>query len=412
VRERRNYLILMAVIAAVAVGAALISIPGSPGYKKPTLGLDLRGGLEVILQAVPQPGQTITQAQMQTAQQILVNRVNSIGVSSPNVAVQGNDQIVIQLAGIHDPAKAAAIIGATGTLQFYDFEADLVSPTISGGNPTPYPTLYSLLTQVKDEAKKGRPEEYYFFGPKTVITHTKVTGKNGKTTTKTTKTTNPHGVLAGPYPLKPELLADPSVKKLYAANGGHQPPGTEILAVPAHRQVVSGTRANFTGSTQPVKRSPNGVYWYLFKYYPKRPNGPPEIRGTDLNEGNISAGFDPNTNQPQVNLSFTGRGGRAFQAITLAEFKRGLGLAGLNGSTAPPVNQLYAQHNAIVLDGKLISVPYIDYTDNSLSLGIAGGQLVIANLGSTKAANNLALVLQSGSLPYRFEAVSSKLCRR
>jgi SecD/SecF fusion protein len=396
----------MAVIAAVAVGAALISIPGSPGYRKPTLGLDLRGGLEVILKAVPQPGQTITQAQMQTAQQILVNRVNSIGVSSPHVALQGSDEIVIQLAGIHDAAKAAAIIGSTGQLQFYDFEADLVSPTITGGNPTPYPTLYSLLTQVKDEAKKGSPEAYYLFGPKPVVIHTKIKGKNGKTTTKTTTTTNPHALIAGPYFKQKQLLADPAVRKLYTANGGKQPAGSEILAVPANRQVVSGTRANFTGSTQPVKPSPSGTYWYLFKYYPKRPNGPPEIVGKDLNEGNISAGNDPNTNAPQVTIAFNGRGGKAFQTITLHEFQRGLALAGLHGATGPPVNQLYAQHNAIVLDGKLISVPYIDYTDNSLSLGIAGGTAQISNMGSSAAASNLALLLQSGSLPYKFQRLS------
>jgi preprotein translocase subunit SecD len=49
VRERRNYLLLMGAIAVALVGAVLIAVPGSPGYKKPTLGLDLQGGLEVVL---------------------------------------------------------------------------------------------------------------------------------------------------------------------------------------------------------------------------------------------------------------------------------------------------------------------------------------------------------------------------
>ena len=394
----------MSFILAAVVGALLIAVPGSPAYKKPTLGLDLRGGLEVILKAVPDRGQTINTSDMQTAQQIMVDRVNGIGVASPSVAIQGRDQIVIQLAGIHDPAKAAAIIGSTGRLQFYDLEADLVPPTISNGNPTPYPTLYSLLTQaqVKASAKKGTPAAYYIFGPKTVIHHTKVKGKNGKTTTKTTKTTNPHALIAGPYPTEKQLLADPKVKKLYGANGGKQPAGTEILPVPANRQVVSGTQANFTGSTQPVKVSPDGTYWYLFKFYP--PPGPPEIIGSDLNESNISGGLDQN-GIPQVTLGFTGRGGRMFQKITKAEFDRGLKVAGEHLS-AGTLNQLYTQHNAIVLDGKLKAVPYIDYTDNSLSLGIAGTSAVINNMGSVDAANKLALVLKSGSLPYTFQRLS------
>jgi len=374
----------MGLIAAAVIGAAFLAIPGSPAYKAPTLGLDLQGGLEVILKAVPDRGQTITPAQMQTAQQIMVNRVDKLGVTSPNVAIQGSDEIVIQLAGVHNPAKAAAIVGSTGKLQFFDFEKDLAPPTVSGGNPTPYPTLYSLLTQtqVKSEASKGAPEAYYLFG-KFHITHPIVKGK--KTTKKTWEKT---AVRAGP---------DPTQKALLSGFPGHkQPPGTTILAVPAHLEAVSGPAS--TGSTQPVSPSPNGQYWYLFKL-------PPEITGSDLNESAIQAGFDQTTNRPQVQLGFTGRGGKEFQAITKAEYDRGALVAGLN-SSANVYSDQYGQHNAIVLDHKLEATPYIDYTDNQLQLGIAGGNAVISNMGSTDAANGLALVLQSGSLPYTFERLA------
>ena len=106
-RERRNYLLVIGLIVVAVVGAALLAV-----YRSPTLGLDLQGGLEVILKAVPERGQTINPAQMQTAQDIMVSRVDKLGVASPNIARQGNDQIVIQLAGVHDPAKAAAIVGS------------------------------------------------------------------------------------------------------------------------------------------------------------------------------------------------------------------------------------------------------------------------------------------------------------
>ena len=79
-RERRNYLVLMGVIAAALVGALLLAVPGSPVYKKPTLGLDLRGGIEVILRAIPEKGQgPVTPQGMQTAQSIMENRVNQLG---------------------------------------------------------------------------------------------------------------------------------------------------------------------------------------------------------------------------------------------------------------------------------------------------------------------------------------------
>ena len=316
----------MGFIVAAVIGAVLLAVPGSPAYKKPTLGLDLQGGLEVILKAVPNRGQTINPAQMQTAQDIIANRVNEIGVASPNVARQGTDQIVIQLAGIHDPAKAAALIGSTGRLQFFDFEKDLVRADgrLPDCNPTPYPTLYSLLTeQVKAQAKKGiargvlplRPEDA------SVVTHTKVKGKTEDDDEDDAHDETSACALAGPYPTKTQLLPIRRCGSSTPPTAGSNRRARRSSPSPRTPQVVSGTTANFTSATQPVKASPNGTYWYLFKYYPERPNGPPEITGKDLNESNISAGADQNTGAPQVTLGFTGHGGKMFQAITKAEYR-------------------------------------------------------------------------------------------
>jgi len=335
------------------------------------------GSSEVILKAVPNRGLQITPQLMQTAQAIIVRRVDQIGVSSPNVAIQGSNEIVIQLAGVHNPAKTAAIIGSTGQLQFFDFERDLAPPTVNGGTPTPYGSLYDLLRAVKSQASKGTPQAYYLFGTK--------------------KTTEKNAILAGP---------DPTRKQLLSAYGGNTPSGDTILAVPAHLEAVSGT---LQGAAQPVGTSPTGKYWYLFKYNPTAPNGPPEISGSDLNESAITADTGQANGQPEVTLAFNSHGAEEFQAITKAEYERGQLVAGLHGS-ATQLNQLYAQHNAIVLDNKLQATPYIDYTDNSLSLGIAGATAVISNMGSIEAANNLALVLQSGSLPYTFQRVSLPIC--
>jgi SecD/SecF fusion protein len=383
VKERRRYLLILGAILALLVGAALLAVPGSPAYKKPTLGLDLRGGLEVVLKAQPPQGQSVTPQNMTTAQNVMVRRVNQTGVSSPNVAIQGNDEIVIQLAGIHDPAKAAAIIQSTGQLQFYDFEKDLAAPTVNQLTPTPYPTAYSLLKQIQGQVKgAGVPSAYYLFGPKTV-TKT-VDGKKTSTTTK-------HAI----------LQTAPRRKQLLAPYGGKKPAGTQILAVPGNRQLVRGPVS--TQATQPVKQSPNNVYWYLFKYAPDAPGGPPEITGKELKESGIQADIGQD-GQPEVQLGFKGDGGSQFKKITKDEYDRGLQQAGFNGSTGA-LNQLYAQHNAIVLDGKLQATPFIDYTNSQLQDGIVGGA-VIGDMGSTKAAQDLALVLQSGSLPYTFKQLT------
>jgi len=397
VRERRNYLLLMGAIFAALLGAVLLAVPGSPLYIKPTLGLDLQGGLEVVLRAVPEKGQTINAQQMQTAQNIMESRVNKIGVTSPNVAVQGGNEIVIQLAGVHDPAKAAKIVGTTGKLQMFDFETSLLPPTVNGNRATPLPSLYSLLTSVKKQAGKGTPQGYYLFKtvPKKVTTTVK-----GK---KVVKTKIFHSIVQGPAGTLKELLLP--------YKGGKQPAHTVVLKVPANTEPVWCKGAGNCIGAGTNGTSQSGKYWYLFKSYPPsaaHPNGPPQLTGTDLVESGITADVDPNTGQPIVTLQFTGHGSKMFKKITEDEYNRGQVNAGpagaLNTKDQATITQ-YAGHNAIVLDGELKETPYIDYTDATLSQGIVGNAQITEP--SSKAAKQTALVLQSGSLPYTFQPIQS-----
>ena len=121
---RRNHLILVAIILATLVGVALIGIPSSPAHKKARLGLDLQGGLEVVLQAVPPKGQKVTQQGLDNTVSIMRSRVDKLGVAEPEIRKQGNDQIVVQLPGVKDAAQAAQLIGKTAQLEFYDLQAD------------------------------------------------------------------------------------------------------------------------------------------------------------------------------------------------------------------------------------------------------------------------------------------------
>ena len=66
-------------------------------------GLDLQGGLEVVLKAQPPKGHKLTPADLDRSVSIMRNRVDKLGVSEPEIRKQGSDQIVIQLAGVHDP---------------------------------------------------------------------------------------------------------------------------------------------------------------------------------------------------------------------------------------------------------------------------------------------------------------------
>src|SRR5205085_3030214 len=88
------------------------------------------------------------------------------------------------LAGVHDAAAAAKLIGKTAQLMLFDFENDLLPPSVdSNGNPVATPTLYGLLKQVQGKAARGSPEAYYLFHTKTKATPAKK--KGGKPTTTT-----------------------------------------------------------------------------------------------------------------------------------------------------------------------------------------------------------------------------------
>jgi SecD/SecF fusion protein len=112
------------------------------------------------------------------------------------------------------------------------------------------------------------------------------------------------------------------------------------------------------------------------------------MTGAELKSSGTQADFDPTTGQPIVRLAFTGKGNRIFQRITKNLYQRG------RLWQAP-------QMFAIVLDRDIKSWPQIDYTDPSLANGISGGGQ-ITNIGNYGEAKDLAIVLQTGALPYVF----------
>ncbi|HET7685742.1 MAG TPA: protein translocase subunit SecD [Candidatus Limnocylindria bacterium] len=114
------------VILVVLVGAILVDLPFNvfgDGVRT-RLGLDLQGGQRVTLAVVPQPGQTVTDEQVNTARDIIERRVGGIGVSEPQVRTQtsgdGTRQIVVEVPGATDDDQVRSLVGSTGQLQFID----------------------------------------------------------------------------------------------------------------------------------------------------------------------------------------------------------------------------------------------------------------------------------------------------
>jgi SecD/SecF fusion protein len=347
----RRYLWILAGLVAALAGVVVLAF-----VRSPTLGLDLQGGLELILQAQAPQGREITDEDLDRSVEIIRSRVDKLGVSEPEIRRQGTDQIAVDLAGVHNPARAAEIVGKTAQLQFYDLEADLVSgkSVDANGNAIPSPRLRPLLTPEAKLEEGATPTQWYLFS-------------------------QDNKLLAGPTDRKADLVD--------ALATGEVPEGAKYYAVPEGQIAISCGPP--TVVCPPTIGEPRQNFYYLFKYEPTNAENPiPEMTGEDLKLTGTRQDFL--NGQPIVTLQFTDRGGDRFHDIT-----RGLAQRGQLRGTP--------QHFAIVLDNEIRSWPQIDY--QQLPDGISGNSAQIEGLDSVDEAKDLALVLQTGALPVKFVQV-------
>jgi preprotein translocase subunit SecD/SecD/SecF fusion protein len=111
--RQKNFLAIMGLV--VLLIASIWSF--WPLNKTITQGLDLRGGLSVILT----PKKAADSAAMQRALTIIQNRVNGLGVSEATVQLENQDQaILVQIPGIKNPQQAIAVLSSVGQLEFVD----------------------------------------------------------------------------------------------------------------------------------------------------------------------------------------------------------------------------------------------------------------------------------------------------
>jgi preprotein translocase subunit SecD len=121
-------LILIAIIVSIAIWIVLPNNPGIHigGYNrdiKTFLGLDLVGGVQVLLEADLPAEQAVTTEAMSTARQIVESRVNGLGVSEAVVQRIGDRRISVELPGLEDPEQAIQTLRGTGLLEFVDLSS-------------------------------------------------------------------------------------------------------------------------------------------------------------------------------------------------------------------------------------------------------------------------------------------------
>lgn len=112
--NRRNMWLLIVTTLLVIASVFMFM----PPQDKINQGLDIQGGLSVVLTAQGTDGHEVTQEDMEKSRAIIESRVNALGASEATVQVQGTDQILVQIPGLSDTETALETIGKTGKLEF------------------------------------------------------------------------------------------------------------------------------------------------------------------------------------------------------------------------------------------------------------------------------------------------------
>lgn len=104
----------------IGIILAVLIVSGVFLYITPfNLGLDLKGGVHVVLEADESAG-TVTNENMVGVVSIIERRINALGVSEPLIQRQGARRVIIELPGIHDQQQAIDTVGKTALLEFKD----------------------------------------------------------------------------------------------------------------------------------------------------------------------------------------------------------------------------------------------------------------------------------------------------
>ncbi|MBI3286655.1 MAG: protein translocase subunit SecD [Chloroflexi bacterium] len=152
-------------IILLALAALWVDFPDNPGLnlrlgdvviqREIALrqGLDLQGGLQVLLEADLPPDQPLPPGTLETARRIIEDRVNGLGVSEPLIQLQGERRIIVELPGLSDPDRAIATFGQTGLLEFIHAGQVFLpegTPVVTTGSATsevsPTPTVEPQAT--------------------------------------------------------------------------------------------------------------------------------------------------------------------------------------------------------------------------------------------------------------------------
>jgi SecD/SecF fusion protein len=274
----------------------------------------------------------------------LCSRLRALGSSQFEAGAVGSDRIRI-VARDSEETQNALVAAIEGTsFAVYDWEPNVLGRR---GPATPFAGGTALFDAVELAAKaKSRSARYYLFSPD-------------------------KRPLGQPTRNRDELLAP------YKSRGG-PPPGSRVVGIPARIAVIEDQR---------VPGQPSQLHRYFVI------ENDPELSPSDIR--NPRAGADQVTGDAVVSFDFTASGRRAFKRLTERVARR----AAKSGAS-----EASFQHFAIVLDGRIVSLPAVDAVANPNGIDAPGAQ--ISGVGSREAARLLARRLGAAPLEGKLELVS------
>jgi SecD/SecF fusion protein len=374
--RRRSLFVLLIVVALIGGSIAVVAT------KETKLGLDLKGGVQLVYHAQPTAAQPVVDADaMQRSIDLMQQRVNAFGVSEAELFQSGKDQIEVNLPGVTDAETAAQQVGSTAQLFFYDWEANILddkcktNPDQNANNRQPVVGLRAAVTQASKCTDVGIGKGLNPLAEDSPGGQSQAAAKpRFYAFDKTTKKPFDNGQS---YDTREQALQALSDKD--RANA-------EVIEVPAGVLVL---RAESTTDNKGKEVKPDR--WWVIQ-------DRPGLSGTEIKNPEQSA--DTNLgNEPIVTFNFTSQGRKAFQAITRRVAQRGAD----NALGQDPIST--SQHFAIALDNELVSAPYINWRDNPDGIDGATGAQISGNF-TIKTAQDLAKILKIGALPLKLTEVS------
>jgi SecD/SecF fusion protein len=395
-KKRRNLFVLLFVFGLIVVSGIVIA-------NKPTkLGLDLKGGVQLVLQGRPTPQQpTLDNGSMEKAVDIIRSGCDQLGVSEIEVSRVGSDQIQVGIPGATSVGKATECATKPARLFFFDWEPNLIGREfLIGGHPGKEPPKGPLAEATKEWQEAGRlptkrenqqlivagafPSEY---AAVKLASEQKPKPDCPKCSSSATyylfAKDKDHKLIDGPEYTEEDLYVTPSGKKRSKDSG-------TVIKVPQGTIVVSEKPQDANG--QVLENAEPG--WFALK-------DDPALSGTEITSPKQET---DEAGAPNVTFKFTDSGRQNFQEVTRQIAQRGA--ASAIGLSSEETAEATSGHFAVVLDNEVKTRPIINYAQNPDGIDGRTGAQISGGFNSIGDAQDLASFLQRGALPINLNLIS------